>query len=164
MLYCTVDSFVTCFIYSAPSLFLRYLLVQDWFSESIIIAIYCFIIWIQFVSFLYCWWKFLVIFLYSKPQCSEWVYVFPCTNSQQFFWVYSCKWNQQDMEYAYLHFFLLFAAKFFCNLYSAVYQTSCLTNTVMNEFKVFATQMGMNVYLLLTSITFFFLKSPYATR
>lgn len=57
-------------------------------------------------------------------------------------------------------FFLLCVAKFFCNLYSAVYQTSCLTNTVMNEFKDFATQMGMNVYLLLTSVTFFFLKSP----
>lgn len=102
-LYCGFLCNLLCLFTPPP--FLRYLLVQDWFSESILIAIYCFIIWIQFVSFLYYWWKFLVIFLYSKPQCSEWVYVFPCTNSQQFFWLYSCKWNQQDMEFAYLHFF-----------------------------------------------------------
>lgn len=69
------------------------------------------------------------------------------------------------MKYAYLpfFFFFLFVAKFFCNLYSAVlsdFLFHILTNTVINEFKVFATQMGMNVYLLLPSIVFFFLKSP----
>lgn len=156
-----MDSFVTCFIYSHTPPFLTYLLVQDWFSESILIAVHCFIIWIQFISFLYYWWKFLVIFLYSKPQCNEWVYVFPCTNSQQFFWVYSYKWNQQDMEYAYLPFFFFYVLPSF----SAIYTQQCI------RLLVSPTLLWMSLKFLLLrwvwmftycwlQLLFFFLKSP----
>lgn len=65
-----------------------------------------------------------------------------------------------------MHIFLFFFFYLWPS-FSAVYTQQCyqtsfhiLTNTVINEFKVFATQMGRNAYLLLPSIVFFFLKSP----
>ena len=90
------------------------------------------------------------------------------TMAQQFFWVYSCKWNWQGVEYAYLYFFLVIC-EFFCNLQS--YQESvspCFTflPTLYSWVKTFCCSNRYEWFLtdVFQLLFFFFSKEPPSTQ